>query len=135
MEILLSGSRDIPLIIRAACETKAERDDDEAWDRERGVGLEYTLLDRHNLIKRVNTNTCVVPLVLSAPLGQVINPGWLGSAQTALLLGDKGNPTIIFTEQGILISTLPGGRKPKSSAKGFLSEQHCLAYIQVMSLH
>lgn len=70
-------------------------------------------------MKRANTNTRVVPLVLSAPLGQVINPGWLGLAQTALLLGDKGNPAIIFSEQGILISTLPGGRKPKSSAKGF----------------
>lgn len=47
METWLSGSQAIPVIIRGAWETKAGRDDGEAWDGERGGGQEYTLLDGH----------------------------------------------------------------------------------------
>lgn len=48
----------------------------------------------------------------------VINSGCLGLVLTAMLLGDKGNPAIIFSEQATVIFPLTGG-KPQSSTKGF----------------
>lgn len=62
-------------------------------------------------METANTNLWLVPLVLSAPHAQVINPGRVDSVLTALPLGDKRNPAIIFGEQEILISPLSGAEK------------------------
>lgn len=64
---------------------------------------------------------------------QVINPGWLGLVLTALPLGDKGNPAIIFSEQEILISPLSGGEKAKIICKG-LSSSAALPSLQPSSV-
>lgn len=54
-------------------------------------------------VNNENKILCVI-LALSASIMKVINSGWVGLAVIALLHGDTGNPAIIFSEQGIVIS-------------------------------
>lgn len=69
-------------------------------------------------METANTNTWPVPLVLSAPRAQVINPGRVDSVLTPLPLGDKGNPAMIFSEQEILICPLSGAEKAQIMCEG-----------------
>lgn len=55
-------------------------------------------------VNNENKILCVILLALSASIMKFINPGWVGLAVIALLHGDTGNPAIIFSEQGIVIS-------------------------------
>lgn len=55
-------------------------------------------------VNNENKILCVILLALSASIVKFINPGWAGLAVIALLHGDTGNPAIIFSEQGIVIS-------------------------------
>lgn len=52
-------------------ETKARRDDDEAWDEGRGGGRHS--LGWTNIMKTANTNACVVPLVRSASVAHALS--------------------------------------------------------------
>lgn len=66
---------------------------------------------------------------VTCTLAQVINSGWVGLVLTALLQRDKGNPAIIFSEQGILISTPVRREKAEIICKG-LSSSAALPSLQ-----
>lgn len=105
----------VPVIIR---ERGRQRQEETMMMRhDKGCGV-HALLSLTHIMKTVNKNTRVAPLVLSASLAQVINPRWVGLVLTRLLLRDKGNPAIIFIEQGILISSLSGKEKAEIICKG-----------------